>query len=236
MKGKFSSIFDGCVTFSYVDAKKLEERVKSLEEKVELLEEINGAVNDSPWVKTEDTVNEFESIFQRIIRKGSNPKGTVEFTTPKGGVLRAFNHEKGILFNINDVSQMLGHDIGNIDFAKDSYKYIPCIGEDIHINADRLLKEMGPINYPYPENYEFVFCYVKPYMENPINFLEEGTKLYLPTVNGIIVGVIESVYRSGVDVTYNFHSGSLWCQIYPADIGTDAFLSHEAATEKENPN
>lgn len=57
MKGKFSSIFDGCVTFSYVDAKKLEERVKSLEEKVELLEEINGAVNDSPWVKTEDTVN-----------------------------------------------------------------------------------------------------------------------------------------------------------------------------------
>lgn len=236
MKGKFSSIFDGCVTFSYVDAKKLEERVKSLEEKVELLEEINGAVNDSPWVKTEDTVNEFESIFQRIIRKGSNPKGTVEFTTPKGGVLRAFNHEKGILFNINDVSQMLGHDIGNIDFARDSYEYIPYIGEDVHINAERLLKEMGPINYPYPENYEFVFCYVKPYMENPINFLEEGTKLYLPTVNGIIVGVIESVYRSGVDVTYNFHSGSLWCQIYPADIGTDAFLSHEAATEKENPN
>lgn len=131
---------------------------------------------------------------------------------------------------------MLGHGIGSIDFAKDSYGYIPYIGENIHINAERLLKEMGPINYPYPENYEFVFCYVKPYMENPRNFLKEGTKLYLPTVNGIIVGVIESVHRNGTNVTYNVCSGNLWCQIYPADIGTDAFLSHEAATEKENPN
>lgn len=186
--------------------------------------------------KTEDTVNEFESIFQRLLARGSNPKGTVEFTTPGGGVLRAFNHEKGILFNLDDVSQMLGHSIGNIDFAKDSYGYIPYIGESVHINAERLLKEMGSINYPYPGNYEFVFCYVKPYMENPRNFLEEGTKLYLPTVNGIIVGVIESVHRNGVDATYNFCSGNLWCQIYPADIGTEAFLSHEEATEKENPN
>lgn len=141
-----------------MDAKRLEERVKLLEEKVELLEEINGVVNGSPWVKTEDAVNESESIFQRLLTRGSNPKGTVEFTTPGGGALRAFNHEKGILFNVNDVSQMLGHGIVNIDFAKDSYGYVPHISEDIHINAERLLKEMGRTNYLHTENYEFVFA------------------------------------------------------------------------------
>ena len=219
-----------------VSLRGLGEKVKLLEEKVKLLEEINGVVNGSPWIKTGDIANEFESIFQRLLTRGSDPKGTVEFTTPYGGTLRAFNHEKGILFNLDDVSQMLGYSIGNIDFARDSYNYIPPIGGSIHINAGRLLKEMDTIKYSHPENYEFVFYYVKPYMENPRNFLKEGTKLYLPTVNGIIVGVIESVHRDGTNVTYNFCSGNLWCQIYPADIGTEAFLSHEEATEKENPN
>lgn len=82
MKGKFSSIFDEYTILNRVDVKKLEERVKSLEEKVESLEEINGIVNGSPWVKTEDTVNEFESIFQRLLARGSNPKGQSSSSLP----------------------------------------------------------------------------------------------------------------------------------------------------------
>lgn len=140
------------------------------------------------WTSVQPIIDKVEQYF--ISPKKKDPKGTVTFTTPKGTLLRAFNYQdKGVLYNVEDVEKLLETDVIGIDLAKDTYGYIPVIGNSMCINANRFAHEVlkSKDSKLCLVMLIFFITKVEEYMKNNFNFLEPGTEVFIPHKTGVVL-------------------------------------------------